>query len=386
MARYKKRKDGLYQARIKVGFNPTTGAPKFKSVYARSINELEIKKAEIKSAVNKGIYADDRNILLGEWASDWYDLERSQDSPKTKEMYKNIVFSHIRPSLGHIKLRDLKRSEIQAMINSRWEHPRICAQIIMCLNQILNAAIDEGYLYKNVCKNIKRPSYRRTPQRPLTEDEKFALFHAPFTSKQKTFLYILYYLGLRREEVLALRKNMFDLKQRTLKISSAITFDGNTPVIKEPKTENSYRELLLPFQLCEQLKSYFKEVDDLLFAMEKPNLKLEDQLQRRLMSKTSYYKFWKQILNTMNAVLPLESQIENLTSRIFHYNFATMLYYSGVDLKEAQYLMGHSDISLTLNIYTALDSKQADNGKKYQEYLDKTERVTLAREQLCIVS
>ena len=75
------------QARIKVGFNPTTGTPKFKSVYARSINELEIKKAEIKSAVNKGIYADDRNILLGEWASDWYDLERSQDSPKTKDFF-----------------------------------------------------------------------------------------------------------------------------------------------------------------------------------------------------------------------------------------------------------------------------------------------------------
>lgn len=372
MSRYKKRKDGLYQANIKVGYNPTTGHPKYKTVYARTVNELEIKKADVKSAVTRGVYADDQNILLGEWAESWFELERSNDSPKTKEMYKNLVFTHIKPGLGHIRLRELKKSDIQGLINQKWNHPRICTQIVMCLNQILNAAIDENYLYRNVCKKIKKPRYNRTPQRALSDDEKYALFHADFTCEQRAFLLILFYCGLRREEVLALNKSNIDLKNNTLTITNAVTYDDNIPILKDPKTFNSYRELYIPLQLQETLKAYLPNVKDYLFVMKKPNLKLTDPVQQRLMSKSSYNKYWRQLIKKMNSTLPEERHIENLSSRIFRYNYATMLYYSGVDIKEAQQRMGHSDVKLTLDIYTALDSNQSNANKKFQEYLNKT--------------
>ena len=50
--------------------------------------------------------------------------------------------------------------------------------------------------------------------------------------------------------------------------------------------------------------------------------------------------------------------IEGLTSHIFRHNFASMLYQIGVSPKEAQYLLGHSSINVTMDIYTHIDIKK----------------------------
>ncbi|MBQ2671186.1 MAG: tyrosine-type recombinase/integrase [Clostridia bacterium] len=54
---------------------------------------------------------------------------------------------------------------------------------------------------------------------------------------------------------------------------------------------------------------------------------------------------------------------------IFRHTYTTNLYYAGVDIKTAQYLLGHSDIKMTLEIYTHLDNKRVDEStKKLNEY------------------
>lgn len=370
MARYKKRKDGLYQANIFVGIDSLSGCRKYKSVYARTLNELELKKADIKVSIHKGIYADDKKMTLGQWAEFCFELEHGTDGVRTKEMYERIIFRKIIPALGHIRLRDLKKSDIQLLINDNWEHPRSCTQILMCIRQLLNAAMDEGLIHKSVCLRIKKPQYNRPKQRTLTKAEKYAFLHAAFTFKEQVFVSLLFYLGLRKGEALALRKSKIDCANRTIIIDKAVSFDSNTPFLKDTKTENGHRQLAIPQPLNELLKAYLPTVKDFLFEMQRPNKKLVDINQQKLMSKTSYNKFWKGILAKMDASVDDGQTIDNLTSRVFRYNYATMLYYSGVDIKEAQYRMGHADVHLTLDIYTALDPGQSDANEKYEAYLN----------------
>lgn len=67
MAKYKKRADGRYATSIQVGHR-SDGQPKLKTLYGKTIRELENKVAEFKSLQNKGIVVDDKSLTLGEWA------------------------------------------------------------------------------------------------------------------------------------------------------------------------------------------------------------------------------------------------------------------------------------------------------------------------------
>lgn len=86
------------------------------------------------------------------------------------------------------------------------------------------------------------------------------------------------------------------------------------------------------------------------------------------MSKSSFRRFWDNIMDKINTaaggqnwnkrsknvnrIIAISSDI---TPHIFRHTFATTLYNAGVDVKTAQYLLGHSNIQVTLDIYTHLE-------------------------------
>ena len=54
---------------------------------------------------------------------------------------------------------------------------------------------------------------------------------------------------------------------------------------------------------------------------------------------------------------------DDITPHMFRHTYATSLYYSGVDIKTAQYLLGHSSIQMTLDVYTHLDNEKITDSK-----------------------
>lgn len=372
MAKYKKRKDGRYQSNITIGTDEETGKRIIKTIYARTIPELENIKFEIKDQINKGIYADDKRITVKEWSEKWLIAEKSICGIRTKEMYEYIVNSYIIPSIGNIRLRNIKKSDLQIMINGNSGHYRTCEQIRMTIKQILEAAIDEGLIYKNVAQNLSLPPKIVQEKRALSDDEKAGIKNADFTDYEKVFVYILLYCGIRRGEILALSRQDINLKSHELNIKNTITFDGNTPVFKPiPKTINGIRSIPIPDELFVILKNYLDHLNGFyLFEMEKAN---------GIMSKSSYNKLWKRIIAKINigaggknaekatnehAAIPELKVIHGLTAHVFRHNYATMLYYNGIDVKDAQRLLGHASIKITLDIYTHLDNNKSNAKEK----------------------
>ena len=90
------------------------------------------------------------------------------------------------------------------------------------------------------------------------------------------------------------------------------------------------------------------------------------------MTKSSFVKFWKSIMKKIDeaaAKSGCEGEI-NFTPHICRHTYATDLYYSDIDVKTAQYLLGHSSLNVTLEIYTHLDkSKVGVEIEKFNEYL-----------------
>lgn len=94
----------------------------------------------------------------------------------------------------------------------------------------------------------------------------------------------------------------------------------------------------------------------------------------QLMSKQSFRVFWNHIIEktkqsaeklyrqeTENNIHPIRREMDiDFTPHTFRHTYATNLYYAGVDVKTAQYLMGHSSVDITLKIYTHLDAEKTD--------------------------
>jgi len=165
---------------------------------------------------------------------------------------------------------------------------------------------------------------------------------------------LLFYFGLRRGEALALSKADIDLKKKTLTVRNVVVFDVNTPEIKDcAKTEAGNRTLPIPASVVPFLQNWLKTVNTFY---------LFPGLNYPVLSKTQYTKMWNRIIKKMNDAVTTDKEkvigsepISDLTAHIFRHNYCTMLYYSGVSLKKAVELMGHSDIKMVMEVYAHLD-------------------------------
>jgi len=357
----KKRDDGLYQKNIFIGIDNDTGKRKFKTVYGKSNAEIKRKSSAIIDSVEKRTYADDKGMTFGDWSKKWFMIYKSNLAQNTQRNYKYALERMGR--VNEMKLMDLKKSDIMELLaeqNGHYETQRIMK---MTINQILEAAIDDGFIYKNVCRTVKlvKP-VEKSEKRILTEDEKKAIKKCNFTPMENMFIEIISLTGIRRGEALALMRNDFDLRSGTLSVSRSLEFiDNNTPSIKTPKSQSSIRTIPLPDSLSESLKAYFRRL---------AGLYLFHSTKGELMSQGAYKRFWDKIIKKINTAMGGDSKISlttGLSAHTFRHNYATMLYYSGIDVKEAQKLLGHASVKITLELYTHL----ADNDKKVEEKIKK---------------
>ena len=117
MAKYKKRPDGRYATSTIVGYTDD-GKPKRKTLYGRTIMELDKKVAEFKSLQNKGIIINDEGMTVEQWGKKWLELYKADKAYNTYLMYQNALNTHIIPNLGNIRLNALKSHHIQELLNS----------------------------------------------------------------------------------------------------------------------------------------------------------------------------------------------------------------------------------------------------------------------------
>ena len=104
----------------------------------------------------QGTYADDKGVTLRVWANKWLELYKTNKSYSTYHGYYNIIKNHLEPILD-IRLKELKKSDIQLCINKQEGHYDIQRRIKLTLNQILEAAIDDGLLYRKCMQERARP-------------------------------------------------------------------------------------------------------------------------------------------------------------------------------------------------------------------------------------
>lgn len=372
MAKYKKRADGRYSTSIIVG-HTEDGAVKRKIIYGRTIAELDNNIADFKSLKNKGIIIDDKNLTVGEWALKWLELYKKDKAYNTNICYQRIINTHIIPAFGDIRLSSLKQNHVQKLLNDivQGGHMRTAELVRLTIQQIIHQALIEEYIYKDITVGLSMPQKQQAKKRSLTEAEKNLIQAADLDPKERAFVDLLYYTGVRRGEALALTRDDIDFVNKTISINKNLVMKSNESEIKpSPKTKAGVRELPIPEKLLKTLISYVYALDsNYLFTKNDGGL----------MTNSAFRRLWDNILDKINIAAggtkytrkdtrhegerAIQLIADDITPHMFRHTYATSLYYSGVDIKTAQYLLGHSSIQMTLDVYTHLDNEKITDSK-----------------------
>lgn len=368
-ARYKKRKDGRYLVQILAGYKPD-GKPKYKSIYAYTTPELEKKVAQFRDEMEKGIHIDDKNMTVEKWANEWLKTYKTSVEYNTRRMYENVIRVHIEPNIGHYKLKDLKSHHVQFLLNQLIEDGKdqTAEKVHLTLKQIFDQAVKNEFVYKNIMLNVEYKRKSRPPKRALTDGEMNIILKADLPKKEKVFVVLLLNTGLRKGEALALTRNDIDLKARTITVSKSLLFKKNEVEIKMPKSKAGNRIIPITNELFDCLSDYIKTLDGMCIFPMRGN---------KLITKSAFEHMWARILGALNVAaggtngkLEVKKIAKDITPHIFRHSYATLLYRAGVDIKTAQYLLGHSSLQMTMDIYTHIDEdKKQIEINKFNQFM-----------------
>ena len=357
---YTTRKDGRLMKRVSIN-------GKLQTIYANNPKDLENQYVKIKYFDNKGISPEDNLINVEQWATKWIETYKCDMQGATQKMYKGAIDLYIIPQLGTFKLKYLRESDIVSMLNKLNDKLRQKEIVLLTIKQILEKAVENELIYKNVARKVKLKKHKAKEKNPLSNLEIEYLKKVSKEDMRCFMLLLMLYCGLRREEVAPLIYKDIDIESKDISINKAVHWENNKPIVKKTKNEDTRKIPLLDIifpKICELKNSH--EDSELIFPM--------FTNKKRIMTESSIRKVIEHALKQINTVYSkdqldtLQGVSENTEIKTIYFTYhqlrhtyACLLHKAGIDLKEAQYLTGHKDIRILLNIYTHLDEEDKQN-------------------------
>lgn len=303
---------------------------------------------EVKARRNKTTRVSERNKTLYEYVRDnWaktLDVKR-----QTREDYQRALNTVILPVLGPIKLKDLKRTEIEAWKVSlkkigpngkRGLSDSTVNKHTHLLGAIIKMAIDDGYIDKNPMP-IRRGKKRVTSKRkiaPYTPNTVTRIADT-FPAKWRILIWIMYYTGLRPSEALGLTYDRLDFKAGTITVDRQISRYSDEVFSDTLKTYASYRVIGFPKVLQKLISEHLSK-----FGEGPEGLILQNRSGKIWRYKDAAAMF-REVLTSIGIRVDGEG-LHNL-----RHTFVSNAIRRGVSAKRIQVWVGHKSITETMDTY-----------------------------------
>lgn len=320
------------------------------------------------------LYIEHNGIPLCEFLKQNLNLKynTNQISPaqygRTSKSIKQLEKSPI----GRNNIDKITSNELQEYLNSlKHLSNSMIEKAYQQLNQAFTTAINKGYIMQNPMASVIRPRSNKEDKivRALTVEEQqyFTnwLINKPIDEfKYRNVFLIQMYTGLRVGETLALTTHDIDLQHKKMNIHRTLTTDEKGNIIMGNKTKTYSGKRILPIPdflypyILEQMKIANNQVNN----------------EEKLLFKPYNSKYCRRstINNELKRVFEKELNIKDVSSHSLRHTFGTRCIESGVAPVVVQKLMGHKDISVTLNTYTSVFDKYKERelDKVNQYYLN----------------
>ena len=341
-----------------------------KSVYGKTQKEVVNKLNEVKYQMNNDIYVEKNGIKLVKIMEDIRE-EKLASNTISGGQYARLkwTINKIKNSkLGEMKIQDVTKNDIQEFLNSIKDLSdsyikKLYEQFVQAYRR---AEIKKYITYNPMYEVIKPKSDKQTKvvealdinvQKAFTEYlNKVSIENEPY----KNIFLIQMYMGLRIGEVLALSTENIDLKNKLLYVKRTLTNDTEFAIIlgNKTKTYAGNRTLPIPDFLMpifeEQIKYSNENLHNLIFTT-------NDNYIRTSAINKELKRIFEEELKTSS---------KNISTHCLRHTYGTRCIEAGMTAVVLQRLMGHKDVTVTLNTYTSVFNKfKEDELEKVNNYL-----------------
>ena len=371
------RKDFVYQYRY-IDFHG-----KRQTVYASTLQELRQKEKEIQKQVDDGLDYEAGQITVIELIEKYISLKQGVRY-NTKVGYQFVLNLVKKEEFGYRKISTIKVSDAKQWFMKLQKDGRGYSTITSVRGVIKPAfqmAYDEDAVRKNpFAFKLTDAVVNDSEQRIALTDEQLEIW-MDFIKNDNTYckyydeFVVLLETGMRVSEFCGLTKKDLDFKNRRIRVDHQLVRErGGKYYVEETKTSSGCRFLPMTDSIYQSLKNMLAR---------RPKVKKEVVVDGYtgfiMLDKNGNPKVALHVENEMRWAMKKYKKLHpdrplpNITPHVFRHTFCTNYANAGMDIKDLQYLMGHSDAGVTLNVYTHANyAHAADQMAKITEFRQKT--------------
>ena len=262
-----------------------------------------------------------------------------------------MIEKHIKPTLGNHKLKKLSVYDVRAAIGALEERGCTARTRIECL-RILSAcfscAMREELLHRNVAQLVEKPKYIKKETTIWTAEQASFFLRSIKNHPQYILFLLLLTYGMRRGEALGLRYCDIDFESGLIHIRQQIGRIGEEIRAWPPKTASSRRTLPLMANVRTALLEH-AEKNNITISPYNPQIHFSTQ-GTVVISEVGTPLEPRNVARCFGSLLK-KTGLPRIKIHAMRHTAATVLKELNVPIKDAQLILGHSDIATTLNIY-----------------------------------
>ena len=325
---------------------------------------------ELEYKSNSNIFLDNNSIPLNKLMRFIVERKKKMGSVSDQQYGKTLrlIEAIEKSEVGTKDISEITPEDLQNYFDTltHYRNSYIQKHLIQ-FTQAFTYAQNKGYIKINPMTDTYKPKSTKPTKviraMELEEQEKLTNYLKSKTIEEEPYknaFLIQLYAGLRIGEVMALQTNDIDLENNLIKVTKTLTRNADGKIIMGSKTKTfaGIREIPIPDIIKDELKEQIE--------ISKNNF--DGQL---FVSKVGKYADPRNANAILKRILINEFKINDITTHSLRHTFGTRCIESGMAPVVVQRLMGHKDISVTLNTYTSILNKfKEDELQKLKDYYD----------------
>ncbi|RNA66203.1 tyrosine-type recombinase/integrase [Alteribacter keqinensis] len=376
--KYSTKKGQMWLFKTRAVIDPATGQPKQTTRRGFKTKKEAIKAAnQFEQEIKNGLSIQDENLTFQDVFDQWYDNHSKTIKLSTKKRIESMFKIHILPRFGRLKIKEITRSYCQKMINEIAESIASVNDIKIQANQVFKYATKMDIILKNPLEHVTVPKQKKEflNEPGNSEDRNYwkkdelkkflSITKEELSLRDHVCFQLLIYTGARKGEVLALTWDDIDFDARSIKLSKTLFQSGGKHIFQTSKTKESRRLISLDPQTLELLKK-------LRIEQKKDNLAfMTVNTENIVFTRDDNLPLRSAYLNEKLNILIKKHNLHRITIHGLRHTHASLLFEAGASIKEVQERLGHTNIQMTMNIYTHVtDYLKEKTAEKFQQYIE----------------